>query len=358
MSVAKIAGILLGSAALVAGHGFVSGAVVDGKYYSGYEMSYHYMSDPPKVIGWSTDATDLGFVDGSEYAQPNIICHKNGKNGAISAEVAAGKQVELQWTSWPSSHKGPVITYLANCNGDCATVDKTKLQFFKIDEKGLISGSSNTWATDNLISGNNSWTVTIPSSIAAGNYVMRHEIIALHSAGNKDGAQNYPQCLNFKVTGGGSANPAGTLGTALYKDTDPGIQINIYQTLSSYTIPGPALFGSAGIASSGSSSSAAAASGPAAAVQTSSATAYQTSTAVASVTITGSAPAQTHVQATAPAVATPTGSSGASSGSSPSSSGDLTAYFSSLSADELLNVVKQTFSWLVTEKIHARAISR
>ncbi|KAE8315324.1 Glycosyl hydrolase family 61 [Aspergillus parasiticus SU-1] len=369
MSIAKIAGVVLGSAALVAGHGYVSGAVVDGQYYSGYDMSYHYMSDPPQVIGWSTDATDLGFVDGSSYADADIICHKNAKNGAISAEIAAGKQVELQWTAWPESHKGPVITYLANCNGDCATVDKTQLEFFKIDEKGLISGSDNTWASDNLISSNNSWTVTIPSSIAAGNYVMRHEIIALHSAGNKDGAQNYPQCLNFKVTGGGSDKPEGTLGTALYKDTDPGIEINIYQTLSSYTIPGPALYtGSSSSGSSGSGSSSAApsptasasASATAAPVQTSTATAYQTSTAVASVTVTGSAPAQTHVQATSSSAAasTPTASSGASTGSgSGSSSSDLTDYFNSLSADELLNVIKQTLSWLVTDKIHARDIS-
>ncbi|KAE8154416.1 glycosyl hydrolase family 61-domain-containing protein [Aspergillus avenaceus] len=363
MSIAKIAGVVLGSAAMVAGHGYVSGAVVDGTYYPGYDMSYHYMSSPPDVIGWSTDATDLGFVDGSEYDDPNIICHKNAKNGAISAEIAAGKQVELQWTDWPESHKGPVITYLANCNGDCSTVDKTDLEFFKIDEKGLISGSDNTWATDNLISNNNSWTVTIPSSIAAGNYVLRHEIIGLHSAGQTDGAQNYPQCMNFKVTGGGSDKPEGTKGTALYKDTDPGIKISIYQTLDSYTIPGPALYsgssssGSSG-SSSGSSSAAAsatptaAASTTAAAGTTSTATATSTSTAVASVTVTGSNPAQTHVQATP----TASSSSGSSSGSSASSS-DLTSYFSSLSSDELLNVVKQTLSWLVTSKVHARDLS-
>ncbi|KAE8391867.1 hypothetical protein ETB97_007219 [Aspergillus alliaceus] len=357
MSIAKIAGVVLGSAALVAAHGHVSGAVVDGQYYGGYDISYHYQPNPPKVIGWSTEALDNGFVDGSGYADADIICHKNAKNAALSAEIAAGKQVEIQWTAWPESHKGPVITYLANCNGDCSTVDKTSLEFFKIDEKGLISGSDNKWASDDLISGNNSWTVTIPSSIAAGNYVLRHEIIALHSAGNKDGAQNYPQCLNLKVTGGGSDKPKGTLGTALYKDTDPGIEINIYQTLSDYTIPGPALY--SGSSSSGSSgSSKAAPSATAAPLQTSTATAYQTSTAVASVTVTGSAPAQTHVQATTSAAAsTPTASSGSSSGSGPSASGDLTSYFSSLSAEELLNVVKQTLSWLVTEKVHARDIS-
>jgi hypothetical protein len=38
-----------------------------------------------------------------------------------------------------------------------------------------------------------SWNVKVPSSLAPGSYVLRHEIIGLHSAGNPNGAQNYPQ---------------------------------------------------------------------------------------------------------------------------------------------------------------------
>lgn len=202
------------------------------------------MSDPPKSIGWTTTATDLGFEDGTEYQAPSIICHRDGTNGALSATVAAGSKIEIQWTTWPDSHHGPVITYLAPCNGDCSTIDKATLKFFKIDAVGLIDDTTppGTWATDQPIAAGNRWTVTIPSSIVSGNYVMRHEIIALHSANNRDDAQNYPQCLNLEVTGDGSASPEGTLAEALYKDTDPGILVNIYTALSSYTIPGPALY--------------------------------------------------------------------------------------------------------------------
>jgi hypothetical protein len=86
------------------------------------------------------------------------------------------------------------------------------------------------------------WNVTIPTNIASGKYVLRHEIIALHSAGSQDGAQNYPQCINLEVTGGaGTADPTGTPSEALYHDTDPGILINIYESIATYTIPGPAL---------------------------------------------------------------------------------------------------------------------
>ncbi|RDW76668.1 lytic polysaccharide monooxygenase auxiliary activity family 9 protein [Aspergillus mulundensis] len=269
MSVARTAGLALASAAMVAGHGYVSGIVADGTYYGGYLVNqYPYSSDPPAVVGWTEDATDLGFVDGSSYTSGDIICHKDATNAQASATVAAGGTVELQWTDWPESHHGPVIDYIANCGGDCTTVDKTTLEWVKIGESGLIDDSNvpGTWASDNLISNNNSWTVTIPSSLAAGGYVLRHEIIALHSAGSENGAQNYPQCVNLDVTGGGSASPSGTLGTELYTPTDAGILVNIYQTLDSYEIPGPALWDGAssgsGNSGSGASSSAAATSTP------------------------------------------------------------------------------------------------
>ncbi|KAJ6120552.1 hypothetical protein N7523_004832 [Penicillium sp. IBT 18751x] len=463
MSISKIAGVILGSAALVAGHGYVSGAVVDGTYYGGYLVSqYPYETDAPETIGWSEDETDLGYIDGSEYANANIICHKNAQPGAISAPVKAGGSVELQWTDWPSSHHGPVITYLANCNGDCSTVTKTDLKFFKIDEGGLIDDSNvpGTWASDKLIANNNSRTITIPSTIEAGNYVLRHEIVALHSAENSNGAQNYPQCLNLKVTGGGSDSPSGTLGTELYKNTDPGILVNIYQSLSTYDIPGPALY-TAGSGSSATTAASAAASTTAAAVSSaptvssapirspsafpsipafrnstrvplsrgpasarpqfsqpavpqnaqSAATvtdyatatvdsvvdatvtaqvtdqhAFQTTSAQTadSATVTASATVQS-AQSTSPAStgSDSTGSSDSSSNSGSTSgsessgstgtttgttatttsesshynSNDWTSYLSSLSADQVLNLLRETFGWLVADKKHARDLT-
>ncbi|KAJ5181683.1 hypothetical protein N7449_011830 [Penicillium cf. viridicatum] len=443
MSMSKIAGLLLSSAAMVAGHGYVSGAVVDGTYHGGFLVnSYNYMEEVPANIGWAEKATDLGFIDGSGYSSSDIICHKEATPGAISAEVKAGGKVELQWTEWPESHHGPVITYMANCNGDCSKVDKTTLKFFKIAEAGLIDDSNvpGKWATDELIANNNSATVTIPSAIAAGNYVLRHEIIGLHSAGEENGAQNYPQCLNLKVTGGGSDAPDGVLGTALYKATDPGIKISIYTAMDSYKIPGPALYtGAASGSSSGSATTAPATtaaptaastvsaspiqssssrqltrtrtarptfspsgtptpssaptSAPTSAASTSTATETATSTASSapqytdepdtqtasspadSVSITSTASGQS-AQSTTPvsggndsessasASAAPTAAptaaatSGASSSSGSSSSGDYSSYLSSLSAEKLLEVIRSTLKWLVSDsKVHARALA-
>ncbi|KAK0102248.1 hypothetical protein ONS95_005871 [Cadophora gregata] len=240
--------LALASATSVAAHGFVKGVSIDGVYQTGWLVDYAYNPSPPESFGWSETALDLGFVSPAALAEPDIICHLGAKNGALSAKIAAGTTMEVFWSGWPDSHKGPVIDYLASCKGDCSTVDKTALEFFKIDEKGLEAGS---WASDELMNNNASWAVTIPATIAPGNYVLRHEIIALHGAGSANGAQLYPFCLNLEVTGGGSDVPVGTLGTALYKETDPGILVNIYTNDLEYVIPGPAVFGAGSGSGSG-----------------------------------------------------------------------------------------------------------
>ncbi|KAL3422579.1 glycosyl hydrolase family 61 [Phlyctema vagabunda] len=283
---------LLASVAQVSAHGFVQSVVADGVPLTGWLVEYAYNPTPPDSIGWSTQALDLGFVAPSAFATGDIICHKDAKNAALSAKVAAGGSVVMQWNTWPESHKGPVIDYLANCNGDCSTVDKTALEFFKIDEAGL---DNSVWASDTLIANNNSWTVNIPSTIAPGNYVLRHEMIALHGAGSTDGAQNYPQCINLEVTGSGTDAPAGTLGTALYTDSDAGILVNIYTDLATldYQIPGPALY--SGGSGSGSqpvaTSAAASASAPVATSAAAGTSVAVTSAAVTSAAaVTSSAP--------------------------------------------------------------------
>lgn len=193
-------------------------------------------------MGWTAGDTDNGYIAPDAYASGDIICHKDATNAGGYASVQAGDHIEVYWSAWPSSHHGPVIDMLAKCdNGDCTTVEKTNLEFFKIAGVGLVSDSDvpGTWATDQLISNNNSWVVQIPSDLESGNYVWRHEIIALHSAEESDGAQNYPQCFNLAVTGTGTLAPTGTLGEALYSESDAGILVNIYETLTSYDIPGP-----------------------------------------------------------------------------------------------------------------------
>ncbi|OAQ64763.1 glycoside hydrolase family 61 [Pochonia chlamydosporia 170] len=234
---------LLAYAITASAHGHISNVVINGVSYPGYDSPAWYGNpNAPNVFGWTISQQDNGFVSPDAFGSSDIICHREAVPAKSHVQVAAGDILTLQWTPWPDSHHGPVIDYLANCNGPCESVDKTTLEFFKIDGVGIISqGSPGTYADDVLISKNNTWEVKIPANIAPGNYVLRHEIIALHSAGSENGAQAYPQCFNLKITGSGSLKPAGVKGTALYKATDPGILVNIYTSSVNYIVPGPTL---------------------------------------------------------------------------------------------------------------------
>ncbi|OTA99278.1 glycoside hydrolase family 61 protein, partial [Hypoxylon sp. CI-4A] len=223
----------LASAVSVSAHGHVTTVTIDGTSYTGFDPTSAPYGPQPDSITWSNGATDNGFVLSSALQDPDIICHLNASNAALSAPVAAGGKVGITWNQWPDSHKGPVIDYLADCGGDCSAVDKTTLKWFKIDESGQLelgsgSGTTGRWADDVLLENSLTWDVQIPSSLKAGNYVLRHEIIALHEAGTEGKAQMYPQCINLEVSGTGSSVPDGVVGTELYTSTDAGILHNIY----------------------------------------------------------------------------------------------------------------------------------
>ncbi|KAF2159626.1 lytic polysaccharide monooxygenase [Zasmidium cellare ATCC 36951] len=253
-SIANIAALAaLSAIPLVSAHGYIDGITSGGTYYSGTSPNWVYNNAKPDTAGWYAKNQDNGFVAPSTYANGDITCHKEATVGGAPVPVAAGDTIDLTWNTWPESHHGPVINYLAAVDGQFSAVSKGDLQWFKIAEEGLIDGSTapGKWATDTLIANNNTGSLTIPSDIKPGKYVLRHEIIALHSAGTEDGTQNYPQCINVEVTGSGTASPCadGTAtcktGTELYTSTDAGILVNIYQSLASYEIPGPALYGAA-----------------------------------------------------------------------------------------------------------------
>lgn len=188
---------LVGAMAGVAyGHGHVTGIVADGVYYAGFSLDYYYekvnTGTFTESVGWWAEDLDNGYVAPSAYNTSDIVCHLDGQPANMTATVSAGGTVEFQWTSWP--HPGPVITYVALCGGECTdpTLDKMALEWVKIDEGGF-SVPDQTWAAYDLAANNNSWTVDVPADLAAGNYVFRHEIIAVHGSESVGGAQNYPQ---------------------------------------------------------------------------------------------------------------------------------------------------------------------
>jgi cellulase len=108
------------------------------------------------------------------------------------------------------------------------------------------SASTGKWAVDTLIANKGKHSITIPD-LAAGEYLLRPEIIALHEGDRASGAQFYMECVQIKVTSAGAKTlPAGVAIPGTYTATDPGILFNLYSgSITSYTFPGPAVWNGA-----------------------------------------------------------------------------------------------------------------
>ena len=117
-------------------------------------QNWFYTSSTPATAGWLALNQDNGFVEPNSFGTSDIACHKSAKSTSTSIPVKAGDTLKLQWDTWPESHHGPVIDYLAKVNNHSPSTSAASLSFFKIAEKGLVNGASppGLWASDDLIS--------------------------------------------------------------------------------------------------------------------------------------------------------------------------------------------------------------
>jgi cellulase len=134
------------------------------------------------------------------------------------------------------NHYGPVIIYMSKVSN--AKTDAGAGPWFKVDQQGY-NVSAEWWATQTLNANCGHRSFTVPADLEPGDYLIRAEVIALHVASSVGGAQFYMSCYQVTVTGSGTKSPAGVTFPGAYSSSDPGILINIYETITSYTIPGP-----------------------------------------------------------------------------------------------------------------------
>ncbi|KAK6355983.1 hypothetical protein TWF718_000358 [Orbilia javanica] len=226
----------------VSAHGYLKYVDHKGIAYGLWEP----FSDPyynPLPLRYDRTIADNGPVVGMQSS--NITCNNGGNNPANVGviEVAAGDTLKLVWDQWGSSHSGPVMTYMAKCTPNCASFKgDTGSPWFKIDEFGYDATKNPPWGSDYLARQGAWWRVTIPPTIASGEYLLRHEILGLHVAHELNGAQFYPSCVHLKVTGTGSDSPSGVALPGAYDPNDKdGILISLYQINQGekvYTAPG------------------------------------------------------------------------------------------------------------------------
>ncbi|KAF2272411.1 uncharacterized protein EI97DRAFT_346170, partial [Westerdykella ornata] len=176
-----------------------------------------------------------------DVTSKDMTCNVNGgKAAAKFVEVSGGDKITFEWHHdsnsasddiIASSHRGPVMTYIAPAasNGEGNV-------WLKLAEEGFANGK---WAVDNLIANRGKHSIVLPN-LAPGEYLLRPEIIALHEGFRSGGAQFYMECVQIKVTSSGSVTlPAGVAIPGAYKATDPGVLFDLYGSFSSYPIPGP-----------------------------------------------------------------------------------------------------------------------
>ncbi|RDB18186.1 Polysaccharide monooxygenase Cel61a [Hypsizygus marmoreus] len=233
-------------ASSVNAHGYVQEITLGSTKYTGYlPYSDPYYNPPPsrivrKVPG-NGPVEDLSLID--------VQCNGWTAGGFTTAPapvfgtVAAGSQVKLNWTAWPDSHKGPLVTYMARAPSDITKWNPgTSAVWFKVAQAGKDSAGK--WAaTDGLYATNSVYTFTIPPKLKAGQYIIRHESIALHSAYSYPGVQIYPSCIQVEVTGSGTALPTSFVSfPGAYTASTPGIVYDVYTNTGNYPIPGPAVW--------------------------------------------------------------------------------------------------------------------
>jgi hypothetical protein len=130
-----------------------------------------------------------------------------------------------------------LAVYLGKAPSTAASWDGSGANWFKIYEVGAQITSS---AINFPANGQTQFQFQIPSATPAGEYLLRVEHIALHSAG---APQFYISCAQLKLTSGGSGNPSKVSIPGYVSKTDPGLIVNIYYPIpTSYKVPGPAVW--------------------------------------------------------------------------------------------------------------------
>lgn len=98
--------------------------------------------------------------------------------------------------------------------------------------------ANGSYATDDFVTAGASWTTTIPFNITPGEYLLRIELLALHSTG---APQFYPSCSQIRVSGTGDGAPGDGEAVPI-EDIYKGYSFpNIWLPVSAFEMAGPAV---------------------------------------------------------------------------------------------------------------------
>ncbi|KAJ7503113.1 glycoside hydrolase [Mycena galericulata] len=287
-----LAAAILASAALVSGHGEVN-RVTSGSASSPGPNQY-YTEDSRnsetaiRVMYKASSPSYVLFGDFTDNSK--MSCEGSARSPAPrTISVAAGDEIQVYWEGATSELKGKpgtgsltaynpwvhamgfVFDYITSCNGDCTTFDSTNAGWTKIAHAGIDTTQTissqlretmknkpepyyptsgpGLWAMAKMVQNGSKWSINIPPSLKSGQYMIRHELAAVHNPKTSDpttGPQLYIACIQLDVTNGGDASlPAGTQAKSLYLPDGAFANTNVLSSsfdAADVAIPGPEIW--------------------------------------------------------------------------------------------------------------------
>ncbi|KAJ7807810.1 glycosyl hydrolase family 61-domain-containing protein [Mycena olivaceomarginata] len=282
---------VLASTSLVAGHGQVKQVTHGGTSNTGPNIYFSGDSANSKtatrvMYKASSPAYVLpsGFTDNSQMS-----CEGSAKRPApATISVNAGDEIDIYWEGATGELKnkpgtgsitaynpwvhamGFVFDYITSCGHNCNTFDATNAGWTKLAHAGIdmsktiSSGLRATmkgkpeqyyptsgpglWAMAKLVQDGSKWTVKIPSSLKTGQYIIRHELAAVHNPKNSNPTTGPQLCT--------ASLPAGTQAKSLYLPDGAFANTNVLSKSfnpAKVPIPGPPVWD--GVSSSSSNGS-------------------------------------------------------------------------------------------------------
>ncbi|KAH7371265.1 glycoside hydrolase, partial [Pyrenochaeta sp. MPI-SDFR-AT-0127] len=172
----------------------------------------------------------------------DIRCNKGSFAAAANTKTMAVKAGDTVGFTIRDvlGHPGPLFAYMSKSTVSDVSKYEGEGDWFKIYEMGVKTYANYSVAMTWLSDGWKSFNFTIPKDIQNGQYLLRAEHIAVHSAGSGEGAQFYIGCAQIDVSGGNGKvpSPVGRF-PGIYNARDPGIYFNPYwPPIVNYTMPG------------------------------------------------------------------------------------------------------------------------
>ncbi|KAF9051971.1 glycoside hydrolase [Panaeolus papilionaceus] len=173
----------------------------------------------------------------TNVSSPELRCYTSGTT-AGTATVSAGQTIGIR-ANQAIYHPGVANVYMAKAPGSVNGWDGSGTVWFKVHEISAITNLSEhtvTWPSTGL----DTISFTLPKSLPNGEYLVRVEHIALHTASAFGLAQFYISCAQIKVTNGGSGTPEPLVAIpGVYTGYEPGLIFYSYYPTTSYKQPGP-----------------------------------------------------------------------------------------------------------------------